>query len=108
MLLRDLVRLGDRLLLLLGVRLRVFEKVEEVVFVDVIVGNDENVNKRVDVIRYVNGKKLVVKDGLGDPVCDTLGDPVIDELEVILTFPKDDTVAKRLHVKSLSRFISNL
>ena len=108
MLLRDFVRLGERLFVRLGVRLLVrlgvgprdFEDVEEV---DLLEENDGNVPKRVDVT-----KKLLVEDGLGDPVCDTLGDPVIDELEVILTFSKDDTVAKRPQVKSFSRFISNL
>jgi hypothetical protein len=49
-----------------------------------------------------------VCDGLGDPVCDTLGVPVIDELELILMFSNDDTVAKRLQAKSFSRFISTL
>ena len=108
MLLRDFVRLGDRLFDRLGDRLGVrllvrlgdFEDVEEV---DLLEENDGNVPKRVDVT-----KKLLVEDGLGDPVCDTLGDPVIDELEVILRLPKDDTVAKRLQVKSFSRFISTL
>lgn len=103
MLLRDFVRLGVRLFVRLLVRLGDFEDVEEVDLLEVTLGNDGNVPKRVDVT-----KKLLVEDGLGDPVCDTLGDPVIDELEVILTFSKDDTVAKRLQVKSFSRFISTL
>jgi hypothetical protein len=108
MLLRDFVLLGDRLLVRLGVRIGVrllvrltdFEDVEEVDLLEVILGNDGNVPKRVDVT-----KKFLVEDGLGDPVCDTLGDPVIDALDVIV---KDDTVAKRPQVKSFSRFISTL
>jgi hypothetical protein len=55
MLLRDFVRLGVRLLVRLGVRLLVrltdFEDVEEVDLLDVTLGNDGNVPKRVDVTK---------------------------------------------------------